>query len=120
MVLKETYVSTMRAVSTEASTTGASNHACFMDFQLVEIPDVMEQRLNARQGAELMRRWFDSPAFTLPEAWRLGHVNYRSVPAKNLDTSIIKMSWAPASPAPALPWACSNRAAPIPPPGPWN
>jgi hypothetical protein len=93
MVLKETYVSTMRAVSTEASTTGASNHACFMDFQLVEIPDVMEKRLNARQGAELMRRWFDSPAFTLPEPWRLGHVNYRSVPAKNLDASIIKMSW---------------------------
>ena len=93
MGLKEAYVSTMRTVSTEASFTASANNACFKDFQLVEIPDVMQNRLGAPEGAALMRRWFNSPAFSLPEAWRLGNVNYRSVPAQNIDTSIITMAW---------------------------
>jgi hypothetical protein len=92
-VLSSAYTGTMRLVSTEAATAAQSNDACFKDFQLVEIPEVMQTRMNAHTGAALMRRWFASPSFTLSNAMRTGNVNFRAVSRKNIDTSIVKMSW---------------------------
>lgn len=90
--LRETYAHVMRVVSTEAATTAQSSEACFRDFQLIEIPDVMVG-MNAGVGARLMKRWFNSPSFVLPSSWRSGRTDFRAVSRKNLDTSILKMSW---------------------------
>jgi hypothetical protein len=101
-VTKETlragHVVGSRIMSNEASTSASSSDACFKDFQLIEIPDVMDRVLNAPQGAALMRRWFNSPAFSLPESWRDSNVNYMAVPANHIDSTIIKMHWAAAFP----------------------
>jgi len=93
--LLSAHVSTMRVVATDApiNAKGEEDAGCFRDFQLVEIPDVMEHRLNAPQGADLMRRWFNSPSFSLPESWRSSNVNFMGVPANHVDTTIIKMNW---------------------------
>lgn len=91
--IRSGYTSSVRAVSTQASYSAARNDACFKDFQLVEIPDVMEHRMNAREGAALMRRWFTSPKFVLHESWRNGTSNNLGIPSQNIDTSIIKMGW---------------------------
>ncbi|WP_151632540.1 DUF6402 family protein [Noviherbaspirillum aerium] len=90
--LRGTYANVMRVVSTEAATLAQSNEACFKDFQLVEIPDVMS-RMNAAVGAALMKRWFNSPPFVLPPSWKSGTVDFRAVSRKNIDTAILKMSW---------------------------
>lgn len=92
-LLRSGYTSSVRAVSTEASYSALRNESCFKDFQLIEIPEVMEQKMNAREGAALMRRWFTSPKFTLPESWRDGTSNSLGIPSQNIDTSIIKMGW---------------------------
>lgn len=89
--LRENYAGVMRAVSTEAANTAQSNEACFKDFQLIEIPRVMVQ-IHAGVGAALMKRWFDSPPFTLPSSWKSGAVDFRAVSRKNIDTAILKMS----------------------------
>lgn len=90
--LRETYASVMRTVSTEAATMAQSNEACFRDFQLIEIPEVMV-RMHAGVGAALMKRWFNSPPFTLPSSWKSGAVDFRAVSRKNIDTAVLKMSW---------------------------
>jgi Family of unknown function (DUF6402) len=93
--LLSAHVSAMRVIATDAPLNAKSEEeaGCFKDFQLVEIPEVMEHRLNAPQGADLMRHWFNSPSFSLPESWRSGNVNFMGVPANHIETNIVKMSW---------------------------
>lgn len=88
-----TYTGTMRLVSTEAATVANANEACFKDFQLIEIPEVMRARMNAPIGAALMQRWFNSPAYVISSAMINGSVDFRAISKKNIDTSIVKMSW---------------------------
>ena len=90
---KDKAVTLGRVIGTEPAVTAARIEDISEEFQLIEIPAVMQHRMGAPQGAELMRQWFSSPVFVLPESWRLGSVNFLSVPSQNLNTSTIKMSW---------------------------
>jgi len=91
--LRTSYAAVSRVVSTEASFTAPRSDACFKGFQLVEIPEIMEKKMQASVGAALMSRWFSSPRFVLPENWRKGDKNFLSVPTQHVDLSIVKMAW---------------------------
>lgn len=91
--LRSSYASVSRTISTEAAYTAKSQSACFDQFQLIEIPEVMEKKMQAGVGAALMRRWFASPKFVLPENWRAGDKDFLTVPSQHLDTAIVKMDW---------------------------
>lgn len=91
--LRSGYAKTARMVSTEASFQEANDLSCYRDFQIIEIPEIMEKKMQSAVGAQLMRRWFRSPKFVLPESWRKGNHNALSIPTQNIDTSIVKMSW---------------------------
>lgn len=91
--LYSAYTGAMRLVSTEAATVANANEACFKDFQLIEIPEVMRTRMNAPAGAALMQRWFNSRAFTISEAMIHGRVDFRAISRQNIDTAAVKMSW---------------------------
>jgi len=86
------YSSAMRLVSTEASVNARTSDACFKDFQLVEIPRVMEMRMNAPVGAALMRRWSNGPPHILSNAMRTSNVDYRAVPRHSVDNSIAALT----------------------------
>lgn len=88
------YSATMRMVSTEASANARANDACFKDFQLIEIPRVMETRMNAPVGAALMRRWFNGQPHVLSDAMKTSNVDYRTMPRHTVDTAIVKIGWA--------------------------
>lgn len=88
------YSATMRMVSTEASANARPNDACFKDFQLIEIPRVMETRMNAPVGAALMRRWFNGQPHVLSDAMKTSNVDYRTMPRYTVDTAIVKIGWA--------------------------
>lgn len=90
---KDKAVSIGRVIGTEPAVTAARIEDIAEEFQLIEIPAVMQHRMSAPQGAELMRQWFRSPSFVLPQSWRLGSVNFLNVATQNLNTSTIKMSW---------------------------
>lgn len=49
--------------------------------------------MQAAVGAALMKRWFLSPRFVLPENWRKGDMNFLGVPTQHVDSSIVKMEW---------------------------
>lgn len=91
--LRSGYARAVRVVSTEASYQEVNDLSCYKDFQIVEIPEIMEKRMQSPVGAQLMRRWFRSPRFVLPESWRKGEYNFLSVPSQNIDNSIVKMDW---------------------------
>ena len=90
---KDKAVTVGRAIGTEPVVSAARIKDIADEFQLVETPAVMQHHMSAPQGAELMRQWFGSPAFVLPESWRLGNINFLSLPSQNLNTTAIKMSW---------------------------
>jgi len=91
--LYSAYTGAMRLVSTEAATMANAHEACFKDFQLIEIPEVMRTRMNAPTGAALMQRWFNSPAFTLSKAMVRGRIDFRAISRQCVDAAIVKMSW---------------------------
>ena len=90
---KDVGVTIGRTVSTPPAIRAARLEDIGQEFQLVEIPAVMQHSMSAPQGADLMRQWFSSPAFVMPESWRLGNVNLLGVPSQNLNTTTIKMNW---------------------------
>ena len=92
-LLKEAGVIVGRTVSTPPAITAARLEDIGQEFQLVEIPAVMQHSMSAPQGAELIRQWFSSPAFVMAESWRLGNVSLLGVPSQNLNTTTIKMKW---------------------------
>ena len=91
--VKDMGVSVGRTLGTEPSITAARLEDIDEAFQLIEIPAVMQHHMSAPQGAELMRQWFRSESFSLPESYRSGSVNFLSVPSQHLNTDTIKMSW---------------------------
>ena len=90
---KDLGVSIGRAVSKAPAITAAKLEDIAEEFQLVEIPAVMQHSMSAPQGAALMRQWFRSPAFVMPESWRMGSVSLLGVPSQNLNTTAITMQW---------------------------
>lgn len=63
-------------------------------LHLDEIPGAMD-KMGWKVSAKMMRRWFsNSPAYVMPENLRSGDgVDYRTLPASQIDDQIIKMDW---------------------------
>ena len=91
--VKDVGVSVGRTLGNEPSITAARLEDIAAEFQLIEIPPVMQHHMSAPQGADLMRQWFRSETFSLPESYRNGSVNFLSVPSQHLNTETIKMAW---------------------------
>lgn len=63
-------------------------------LHLDEIPGAMD-KMGWKVSAKMMRRWFsNSPAYLMPENLRSGDgVDYRTLPASQIDDQIIKIDW---------------------------
>lgn len=82
-------------------------------LQLSEIPDVMEHKLCWPTAAALMRRWFTHPAHVMPRAVKLGRVDSRTLPASQLDETLVRMEWALGFTRPRIAYEAIHR-------GSWN
>ena len=62
---------------------------------LTKVPVAM-RRMGWHTSAALMQRWFDSPGWEMPEAWKThdGHPAPLGLSNAHCDESIVKMSWA--------------------------
>jgi hypothetical protein len=61
---------------------------------LDDIPGAMDN-MGWKVSAQMMRRWFGTkPAWEMPQEWRDGrNIEYRNVPASQIDEQIVKMNW---------------------------
>ncbi|MDR0806496.1 MAG: DUF6402 family protein [Enterobacteriaceae bacterium] len=64
-------------------------------LEITEIPAIM-RKMGWKQSAKLMERWFNSPAWEMPVAWKNGKEMPQSlyIPEQHCDDQTIKMSWA--------------------------
>lgn len=62
---------------------------------LSKLPVAM-RRMGWHTSAALMQRWFDSPGWQMPEAWKTdrGQPQPRELQSAQCDESLVKMSWA--------------------------
>ena len=62
---------------------------------LSKLPVAM-RRMGWHTSAALMQRWFDSPGWQMPEAWKTdrGQPQSMDLPSAQCDESLVKMSWA--------------------------
>ena len=56
------------------------------------LPGAM-RNMGWQTGASLIQRWFDSEAWQMPETWKDKAPAPGSIPAKHLDTSLVRMDW---------------------------
>lgn len=63
-------------------------------FRITDIPDVMEKKEGWPVGAAMMRRWFNSPAYTMSEDVKAGRTGPAILSPDRIDESIITMKWA--------------------------
>lgn len=80
-----------RLVSSRPSIEGGTP-ACYKDFNLIEIPDVMKSA-GRNIGAKLMERWFRNPGYTIPVDWKSGNFEASRIPGFLIDTTTVKMQW---------------------------
>ncbi len=64
-----------------------------MTFWLGDLPGVM-RRQGWTTGANCMDRWFNRGAYTLNLAQKIGQVDYRAMPASQVETRMVTMAWA--------------------------
>ncbi|MBI3898482.1 MAG: hypothetical protein HY308_09325 [Gammaproteobacteria bacterium] len=62
-------------------------------FRITDIPDVMDTKLGWKVGAQLMRRWFANPAYTLTQDEKTNRADPRHLSAFHLDERIVTMKW---------------------------
>jgi hypothetical protein len=60
---------------------------------ITDLPDIMQGQ-NWPVAAACMRRWFNGPAWTLPQNVKIGATPMADLPAYALETGILKMDWA--------------------------
>tara|TARA_Y100000296_G_scaffold86647_2_gene127165 strand:- start:1713 stop:2726 length:1014 start_codon:yes stop_codon:yes gene_type:complete len=67
---------------------------CYADvFRLTDLPEVME-KMGWKNSATLMKKWFDSPGYTMTREQKEGLVGASQYPSHLLETSLITMEWA--------------------------
>jgi hypothetical protein len=79
---------------------GSSPQVPYDPLYISDLPDVMDKK-GWKNSAQLMRRWFSiRPAYKMSLQARRGEnssggqLDYRTLPSTQVDTQIIKMSWA--------------------------
>jgi hypothetical protein len=66
---------------------------CYADvFKLTDLPDIMDKK-GWKVASALMRKWFDSPAYTISQEEKGGKTDSRKYQSHLVDITTIKMSW---------------------------
>ena len=63
-------------------------------FRITDIPDVMQLKKGWPVAAQLMRRWFASPPYTMPVEVKNNRATASTLSSSNLETRVVTMAWA--------------------------